>query len=437
MKLVIIGEVLVDVVLGSQSEHHKMRLGGISHAALAAWAAGIEYEAYYICPPYLQTEVEKYFKIHGCLHSEQIGSILGSPGVILIGEPKEIGDQQYSLLMSDTITSQLEKYPSITGNSNVLIFPGDYDLCALISNLASNLDARSVKLSIDIANGIDCISKLNEVIACGKHIDIVFNSTSHHVADAEDNLLSWARDRLEDGSISRYILKENRGGGRLLSSESNITYPFFPESITHSVGVGDAFDTFFLGISGETEQIRLRRASLLASRYAVTNFPDDFRNNTRAVLKNITKYDRIEGIRVSFEEREFFKIYVAAPDFDWMDTSYIRELERSLKYHNFTPLLPIKINGQIDDFGDLAKVSEVFSKDIELIHESSIVIAVNLDNDPGTLIEIGYASGIGKPVIVYDPLKMARNPMLTELPILVTDDLERVIGEVFKLAAQK
>jgi len=74
---------------------------------------------------------------------------------------------------------------------------------------------------------------------------------------------------------------------------------------------------------------------------------------------------------------------------------------------------------------------ELFEKDMTLLGECSMLVAVLLYNDPGTLIEIGLASARGIPTMVYDPYNQAENCMLTELPNLISDDLDEIISEVF------
>lgn len=44
-----------------------------------------------------------------------------------------------------------------------------------------------------------------------------------------------------------------------------------------------------------------------------------------------------------------------------------------------------------------------FNKDMELLKDCQILIAVLLFNDPGTLIEIGVAAERKLPTFVYDP----------------------------------
>jgi hypothetical protein len=50
--LLLIGQVFVDVTLGSAGEQIKLRLGGIFHAARAVWAMGVPYVLAYVAPDY-------------------------------------------------------------------------------------------------------------------------------------------------------------------------------------------------------------------------------------------------------------------------------------------------------------------------------------------------------------------------------------------------
>jgi hypothetical protein len=59
-----------------------------------------------------------------------------------------------------------------------------------------------------------------------------------------------------------------------------------------------------------------------------------------------------------------------------------------------------------------------------------------LYDDPGTLIEIGLALERNMPTLVYDPYGRASNLMLTQLPNVVSSDLDEVIAGVFTLASK-
>ena len=73
----------------------------------------------------------------------------------------------------------------------------------------------------------------------------------------------------------------------------------------------------------------------------------------------------------------------------------------------------------------------LFHGDMHLLDQCNMQIAVLLYNDPGTMIEIGLAAQRGIPTLVYDPNKIADNCMLTELPTLVSSDLDEIIAKVF------
>ena len=79
----------------------------------------------------------------------------------------------------------------------------------------------------------------------------------------------------------------------------------------------------------------------------------------------------------------------------------------------------------------------LFSKDMKLLDECDLLIAVILYDDPGTYIEIGLASQKRIPVIVYDPYERANNCMLTELPLLVSNDLDMIISKVFNVLSKQ
>ena len=85
----------------------------------------------------------------------------------------------------------------------------------------------------------------------------------------------------------------------------------------------------------------------------------------------------------------------------------------------------------MEENANKARKQELVSRDLDLLNECSMVVGVLLYDDPGTLIEIGYAKAKNIPTLVYDPYHIASNCMLTELPDLVSSDLDEIITEVF------
>ena len=92
--------------------------------------------------------------------------------------------------------------------------------------------------------------------------------------------------------------------------------------------------------------------------------------------------------------------------------------------------------GRWDKNATTERKQNLCDADLRLLGECQMVVAVLPYDDPGTLIEIGIAVERGLPVIVYDPYNRAENLMLTQLPALVSADLDEIISAVFKHASR-
>ncbi|OJF99717.1 hypothetical protein AX761_24970 [Rhizobium sp. 58] len=67
-----------------------------------------------------------------------------------------------------------------------------------------------------------------------------------------------------------------------------------------------------------------------------------------------------------------------------------------------------------------------------LLEECDLVFALPLGRDPGTLIEIGMALTLKKPVITYDPLKENANTMVIAGSTVYSDKLDRCLNGIFE-----
>ena len=143
-----------------------------------------------------------------------------------------------------------------------------------------------------------------------------------------------------------FLLKENRGGSRFYrqAQKKPIEIGAQLRLIVHSVGVGDAFDAAFVNLrQTRDDESALTCASWIAAGYAATTFMDDFTDGCSRVLA--LERDEIlslPGVSLPWEVRSQFNIYIAAPDFDYLDRTHIDRLVGCLKYHNFNPRLPVE-----------------------------------------------------------------------------------------------
>ncbi len=266
----------------------------------------------------------------------------------------------------------------------------------------------------------------------------MFASTSSSIflSDCQGNV-GALRERLMRSSVS-LVLKENRGGTRYWSSDQQLSVGAHVRSVVHSVGVGDCFDVVFTHMRrGCGEKAALAYASLIAAEYASTTFVDDFRSAVQRCLQlSPDEVTDLPGISLPWESRRSVNIYVAGPDFDYVDRRAIELTAAALSYHNFTPRRPVVENGQITRESTKAQRRAAFLADTDLMGQCQIMVAVLPFDDPGTLIEIGMATAAGMPVVVYDPLGRATNVMLTEAPSEMTTRLDDVVGAVFREASR-
>ncbi len=118
------------------------------------------------------------------------------------------------------------------------------------------------------------------------------------------------------------------------------------------------------------------------------------------------------GVSLPWHERAAFNIYLAAPDFSYINKQELDEAVSALEYHNFNVRRPIQENGEVARPADIHTLREVYNKDIALLEACDVVFAVPLEKDPGTLVEVGYALKSNTPVITYDPRGENKNTMV-------------------------
>ncbi|MDL2290356.1 nucleoside 2-deoxyribosyltransferase [Paludibacteraceae bacterium OttesenSCG-928-F17] len=431
-EICLVGDIFIDVSLKTKDSDLKMRLGGVVHAARALWALNMPYSVAYFAPAYLDKHISDYLKELGCNNVYKLGNVETSPYVMLVQEVKEIGDQGYEFLLRDNIeiTYVSSSELNLKEFEEILVVSGSYSL-SVINEYFSN----EAKIHIDVANNI---LSLSEIDILNNKIETVFISTS------SDIFKKYYEDNKDDFSIINFfqqfnvetvVLKENRGGSRAFIRKelTCIHISSQTQPIAHSVGVGDAYNAVYVS-SYRIHPVEdaLNLASWIAAEYAKTTYVNDFKKMVQRIVKiPIDSLKNMGGCLLPWEKRKEYHIYIAAPDFDFIDTKLIDLLENNFLYHNFVPHRPIKENGQMEQNANLARKQELFVKDMQLIDKCTMLIAVLLYNDPGTLIEIGIAVERGIPVVVFDPNKTATNCMLTQAPDLLTSDIDELITFVF------
>ena len=423
----LVGDILTDVTLPSQTQKEfKMRLGGIVHAARGLWAMDVDYAVAYFAPAYLDGQIKHYLHEMGCTEMIKLGNVTGCPYTMLISEIKEIGSQGYEFLYRDCvhIDYNIDEIKKLGGFNDLMFISGNYDMDLLLKHIKDNQCIHT-----DVANNVKELNQLPK----NRRFSTLFISTSSELfKNSFKNIKQFFA--LFDPYADKVVLKENRGGSRAFNSTTGQHYqiPSQTSTIVHSVGVGDVYDAVSITAPYSDFEERLSMASWVSMHYAKTTFVSDFKQAVEGVKKiSINTLKSFEGCILPWEVRQNCHIYIAAPDFDFVDTRCVDTVCDSLIYHNFVPHRPVKENGQMSENADKLERARLFSADMTLLNKCNMLLAVLLNNDPGTLIEIGMAVQRGIPTIVYDPYGMADNCMLTESPTLVSCDLDEVISKVF------
>ena len=436
--VLVIGEVFVDTHLDITSQGIPLvRLGGIFHAARAFSALGVPYTVAYYAPNYLDDDIKKWscqLNAKGCY---KMGQINCAPNVMFVRESTEAGDQGYGSPLRDQAEfidcDSPERIIETSKPTDILIFPGRYDAVKIVKAASQSHCRLHIDANYDSAG----------ILSALRDADIeslIFSTSSRLFIEDGCGTFSELIERFKGYRIQHFLLKENRGGAICYCSDTDTTVESAAYSVpaVHSVGVGDVYDAIFISRLLDYEiKDRMRRAALCAAYYAATVDYAEFETSVRLIRDHFGEWSTLAGIRLSWEKRKDCNIYLAAPDFPNVDTKPLDVLYHCLRYHNFSPRRPIFENGLITNDMDTAVQLEAYRKDVLLLDECSLLIAVLLNNDPGTLVELGMFKQAGKPTIIYDPFHCCSNMFVRHTPERICYTISDVIDATYAYLGEK
>lgn len=438
-KVLIIGEVYVDHHLDIKENGISVsRLGGVFHAARACDALNICFSLAYFAPTYLEKDIKKYgVNILGAQKLYCLGIIDKAPNIMLIDNSDENGKQLYeNVLAGQTEYVSMKSLKKVVDDclpSDIVMFPGRYKNETLLNEL---FDFKG-KIHIDM--NYDCNGLLDHNKS---KIETVFISTSStsfaelFARNSYDELIEYFRNY----NVNEILVKENKGGSWLYNYDEKQEYEspaFLNYNTIHSVGVGDVYNIAYICVSNLIAiNQSMAFASWISSFYSTTFSHNKFKDNVDLIYNNIDEFVGMEGIRVPWNKRKDYPIYMAAPDFDYVNTRKFDDLVNALNYHNFFPRCPIKENGQVNEKMNINDKNNIYSKDIGLLSECKLMIATLLYNDQGTLVEIGNYHANGKTIILYDPYNIVNNMFLENSCTYYCKNLSEVIKAVFETVSR-
>ena len=430
-KFLVIGEVFVDFHLDKkQGNENLVRLGGIFHALRALSALEMDFSFAYYAPAYLKNDIKKFGKdILGASEIYSLGVVDSAPNIFLIDHSDESEQQIYTnILCQQAVYNEnlsIENILNSCSPTDILIFPGRFK----VDEFLNRIDKSKYKIHIDVNYDSDNISILNGV-------QTIFLSTS---TDSYKELFQCDTNKKLINTFSKYsieqlIVKENRGGSWGYDFNKNCEYEASAQvcdNSTISVGVGDVFNVAYLFKSFDDNSNNLAFASWVAAEYAQFFSFNKFKQNVMLIKSKKENFVALHGVRVPWFTRPQYPIYMAAPDFNYINSTLFDNLIAALKYHHFIPRLPIRENGQVSNSSAEKDKEEVYFKDLNLLDTCKLMIASLLTNDQGTLVEIGYYKKAGKPIILFDPYNIASNMFLDKSCDYYCHTINDVINAVF------
>jgi nucleoside 2-deoxyribosyltransferase len=431
--ILVVGELAVDYTLARRGTMCKLRLGGVGHAARGLWASELEYSVAAFCPQYLVDEAKRYLAEFGCKEFIWLGDVVGAPNVILIGDVTEVSHQGYEDLMRDTkVVGFHDPLPRLDDYKKIVVFPGRFDINVLAG--AFSADAR---FSFDIAYDLEDISSLGAFRGRVQAI-MISTSSSLFMALGKDDIHRLL-DAIKTLSPEVFLLKENRGGSRLFDLR-NSGVAEIPATLGHtvnSVGVGDVYSCVMIALSHKGWIEAAWRGCQVATVYSQSTFPDDIKRDVqRGFRLSLDVLQALGGTVLPWHDRQSYSIYLAGPDFSHVQAQELDRAVDSLKYHNFRVRRPILENGELVRPASEGDLQRTYQMDCQLLRDCDAVFAVPLDRDPGTLVEIGMAVEMGKPVITYDPRSQNENTMVVVGSSVYSADLDVCLNGTFNAIAE-
>ncbi len=431
--VLIVGEIVVDFTLAQDGAQCKLRLGGIVHAGRGLWAAGLEYSVAAFCPQYLVENAQHYLCEHGCKEFIWLGDVVGAPNVIVIGEPTELAHQGYEDLLRESKQIRLrEPSPSMSNYQQVVVFPGKFDLDSLVGTFSPD-----AKFTFDVAYDINDLSSLSAFH--GRTRAIIISTSSELFLKVGNENIDELVTEVKKVSPEVFLLKESRGGSRLFNfiDGSVEEIPASLGKTVNSVGVGDVYSAVMVGFSNQGWAEAAWRGCQSATVYAQTTYPDDMKRDVqRGFNLSLRVLRTLGGTLLPWHDRQQFSIYLAGPDFSYVEKPELDRAVASLTYHNFKLRRPIQENGELARPASQADLMRTYHMDYQLLVECDAVFAVPLGRDPGTLVEIGMAIALGKPVVTYDPRRENDNTMVVVGSVVYSSALDECLNGTFNALAK-
>ncbi|CDQ21672.1 nucleoside 2-deoxyribosyltransferase [Halobacillus karajensis] len=112
-------------------------------------------------------------------------------------------------------------------------------------------------------------------------------------------------------------------------------------------------------------------------------------------------------------------IYLASPFFNEKQVERVKSVEQILDGKGYSYFSPRQHQLDHLEFGSMEWRDAVFNNDIYELIKADYVVAIYDELDEGTMMEIGYAHALDKPIVVLNLTEKTMNIMVTESAVAV------------------
>jgi sugar/nucleoside kinase (ribokinase family)/nucleoside 2-deoxyribosyltransferase len=265
-----------------------------------------------------------------------------------------------------------------------------------------------------------------------------------YLANLQEMLEATNRSSYKDGlsepaaGFDVTVIKCGRWGTIVVDGTTLVSLvPAFLAETRSVIGSGDTFAGAFAaqlvegGDLPDAAYIGAAAASLVIERQS--NVPPRGLSAAVAAVRNSRARRFVNP--VTLEKR---RIYLAGPWFSVAESMLVSELESALSNLGVAVISPRRDIGELGPRSTTAEVLDIGQRDFEAIDTCDLLVALLDGDDPGTLIEVGYAAHAKTPIVALASRPDAvPQPMRMAAGVVVTDTLKGLLSEVTEWARDR
>lgn len=258
-----------------------------------------------------------------------------------------------------------------------------------------------------------------------------------YIANLQEMLEATNRSRYKDAlseqpaaGFDTAIIKCGRWGTIVVGGTVVSLVPAFLAKTRSVIGSGDTFAGAFGARLAETGDIPAAAHTGAAAASLVIERQSNAPPRGLSAAIAAVKRDRARRF-VNPVTLEKVVIYLAGPWFSAAESMLVSELESALGNLGMTVVSPRRDIGELSPGAATAEILAIGQRDFQAIDSCDLMVALLDGDDPGTLIEVGYAARAKTPIVALASRPDAvPQPMRVAAGVVVAKTVNGLLSEV-------